>query len=64
MPPIVAPEGDLVFRGKTSRPLILLIRWDLHSYSQLGCWYINNKKNLEILSKGRSDVAVGCSKRW
>jgi hypothetical protein len=22
------------------------------------------KKDLEILSKGRSDVVVGCSKRW
>jgi hypothetical protein len=29
-----------------------------------GVGYVNNKKNLEILSKGRSDVAVGCSKRW
>jgi hypothetical protein len=26
MPPAVAPEGDLVFRGKPSRPLTLLIR--------------------------------------
>jgi hypothetical protein len=27
MPPAVAPEGDLVFRGKPSRPLALLIKW-------------------------------------
>jgi hypothetical protein len=36
--PAVASEGDLVFRGKLSRPLTLLIRWNLHSYGQLGCW--------------------------
>jgi hypothetical protein len=64
MPPVVAPKGELVFRGKLSHPLILLIRRDLHSYNQLGCWCVNNKKNLEILSNGRSNVAVGCSKRW
>jgi hypothetical protein len=63
-PPAVSPEGDMVFRGKPSRPLILFIRWDLHSYNQLGCWCVNNEKSLEVLSKGRSDVAVGCFKRW
>jgi hypothetical protein len=31
-------EGDLVFWGKPSCPLTLLIRQDLHLYSQLGCW--------------------------
>jgi hypothetical protein len=38
MPPALAPEGDLVFRGKPSCPLNLLTRWNLHSYNQLGCW--------------------------
>jgi hypothetical protein len=41
MPPVVAPEGDLVFWGKPSCPLTLLIRRDLHLYSQLGCWVCN-----------------------
>jgi hypothetical protein len=64
MPPAVAPEGDLVFWGKPSCPLTLLIRKSLHLYSQLGVGFVIYKNNLEILSKGRSDVVVGCSKRW
>jgi hypothetical protein len=63
MPPVVAPKGGLVFWGKPSFPLALLIRKGLHLYGQLGVGYVIYKKNLEILSKGRSDVAVGCSKR-
>jgi hypothetical protein len=40
--------------------------WRLHSRYQLGRWLCDfyNKKYLEILARGRSDVAVGCSKRW
>jgi hypothetical protein len=65
MPPAVAPEGDLVFGGKPSRPLTLLILVKIYiRVANWGVGYVNNKKNLEILSKGRSDVAVGCSKRW
>jgi hypothetical protein len=33
MPPVVAPEGDLVFWGKPSFPSTLLIRENLHLYS-------------------------------
>jgi hypothetical protein len=33
----VAPEGDLVFRGKPSCPLTLLIGCYLHLCCQLGC---------------------------
>jgi hypothetical protein len=64
MPPAVAPEGNLGFRGKPSCPLLSL-RF-LHICNHLGRWPCGfyNKKYLEILAKGRSDVAVGCSKRW
>jgi hypothetical protein len=56
MPPAVAPEGDLVFRGKPSRPLTLLIDEIYICTTNWGVRYINNEKDLEILSKGRSDV--------
>jgi hypothetical protein len=46
MPPVVAPEGDLVFWGKPICPLTLLIRQDLHLYGQLGCWVRNLQKEL------------------
>jgi hypothetical protein len=65
MPPAVAPEGDLVFWAKPSRPLTLFILVKIYIRTTnwgVGC--VNSKKNLEILPKGRSDVAVGCSKRW
>jgi hypothetical protein len=65
MPPAVAPEGDLVFGGKPSRPLTLLILVKIYiRVANWGVGYVNNKKNLEILSKGRSNIVVGCSKRW
>jgi hypothetical protein len=65
MPPAVAPEGELVFRGKPSFPLTLLILVKIYILTANWCVRcVNNKKNLEILPKGRSDVAVGCSKRW
>jgi hypothetical protein len=41
-----SPEGDLVFWGKPSYPLTLLIRKSLHLYSQLGCWACKLKKEL------------------
>jgi hypothetical protein len=65
MPPAVAPEGGLVFWGKPSRPLTLFILVKIYIHAAnwaVGC--VSNKKNLQILPKGRSDVAVGCSKHW
>jgi hypothetical protein len=65
MPPAVAPEGGLVFWGKPSHPLTLFILVKIYIRTAnwgVGC--VNNKTNLEILPKGRSDVAVGCYKRW
>jgi hypothetical protein len=65
MPPVVALEGGLVFWGKPSRPLTLFILVKVYIRTTnwgVGC--VNNEKNLKILPKGRSDVAVGCSKRW
>jgi hypothetical protein len=64
MPPVVAPEGNLGFRGKPSCPFyltgdvyIIVTNW--------GAGYvIFTTKYLEILARGRTDVAVGCSKRW
>jgi hypothetical protein len=65
VPPAVAPEGGLVFRGKPSRPLTLFILVKIYIRApNWGVGSVNNKENLEILPKGRSDVAVGCSKRW
>jgi hypothetical protein len=45
MPPVVAPEGDLGFRGKPSCPLTLLTCCYLHFHCQLGCWacYLQQK---------------------
>jgi hypothetical protein len=62
MPPVVAPEGDLVFGGKPSHPFTLLIDEIYICTTKWGVGYVNGKKDLEILSKGRSDVAVGRSK--
>jgi hypothetical protein len=62
VPPVVAPEGDLVFGEKAELPLTLFKR-ELHiCTADWGAGYV--QKDLEILSKGRSDIAVGCSKRW
>jgi hypothetical protein len=57
-----APEGDLVFGGKPSRPFTLLIDEIYICTTNWGVGYVNNEKDLEILSKGRSDVVIGCSK--
>jgi hypothetical protein len=65
MPRAVAPEGDLVFLGKAELPFYfidLLIFTSRLPTVVLGMSFTT--KNLEILSKGRSDVAAGCSKRW
>jgi hypothetical protein len=64
MPPAVAPEGDLVFRGKPSCPLTLLTCCYLHCAANWGVEHVIYNRNLEILARDRSDVAVGCSKRW
>jgi hypothetical protein len=65
MPSAVAPEGGLVFWGKPSRPLTLFILMKIYiRATNWGVGFVNDKKNLEILPKGKSDVAVGCSKRW
>ena len=62
VPPAVAPEGDLVFGEKAESPLTLSKRKLYICTADWGVGYV--KKDLKILSKGRSDVAVGCSKRW
>jgi hypothetical protein len=65
MPPAVALEGDLVFRGKAELPFVFIYLDEIYiRTANWGVGRVNNKKNLETLSKGRSDVAVGCSKRW
>jgi hypothetical protein len=65
MPPVVAPEGDLVFWGKPSCPFYieLLLFTFVPPTGVLG-FAIYDGKNLEILAKDRSDIAAGCSKRW
>jgi hypothetical protein len=62
--PVVAPEGDLVFGGKPSHPLTLFNDEIYICTANYGVGYVKKRRNLEILSKGRSDVAVGYSKRW
>jgi hypothetical protein len=64
MPPVVAPECELVFWGEPSCPLTLLFAKIYICTANWGVGYVIYKKNLEILSKGRSDVAAGCSKHW
>jgi hypothetical protein len=65
VPPAVAPAGGLVFWGMPSRPLNVFILMKIYiRATNWGFGFVNNKKNLEILPKGKSDVAVGCSKRW
>jgi hypothetical protein len=49
MPPVVAPEGDLIFWGKPSCPLTLLILKNLHCTTNWGVGYVIYKDNLEIL---------------
>jgi hypothetical protein len=36
--PRSSPREGLGFQGKAESPFDLLIRWNLHLYSQLGCW--------------------------
>jgi hypothetical protein len=62
--PAVAPEGDLVFGGKPSHPLTLFNNEIYICATNWGMGYAEMRKNLEILSMDRSDVAVRCSKRW
>jgi hypothetical protein len=51
----------LVFEKKAESPLTFLEKL----YIYIADWGVRcAQKDLEILSKGKSDVAVGCSKRW
>jgi hypothetical protein len=59
--PHSSPSGGLGFQGK-AESLLTLFKMKLHLYNRVGRRIC--AKNLEILSKGRSDVVVGCSKRW
>jgi hypothetical protein len=47
MPPVVAPEGDLVFMGKPSSPFILLIDGIYICTINWGVGYVNDIKRLE-----------------
>jgi hypothetical protein len=63
--PCSSPRGGLDFRGKAESPFSFINSMEIYiCTANWGVGYVNNKRNLEILSKGRSDVAVGCSKRW
>jgi hypothetical protein len=62
--PAVAFEGDLVFGGKPSHPLTLFNDEIYICATNWGVGYAKTRENLEILSVDKSDVAVGCSKRW
>jgi hypothetical protein len=61
IPPAVAPEVDLVFWEKAESPLTLF-RKNYICTTDWGIRYV--QKELEILSMGRNDVALGCSKCW
>jgi hypothetical protein len=61
VPSIVGLEGDLVFGEKAESPLTLFKNLNIYT-TDWGVEYA--KKDLEFLSKGRSDVAAECSKRW
>jgi hypothetical protein len=43
---VVAPEGDLVFRGKSSRPFALLTDEIYICTTNWGVGYVNNEKRL------------------
>jgi hypothetical protein len=58
IPPAIAPEGDLVFGEKDESPFDF-IQWKI--YVCTIDWGVGYAKDSEILSKGRSDVAVGYS---
>jgi hypothetical protein len=63
IPPVVAPEGTLVFGKKAELPLTLFKE---RIYTCTTNWGVGcaKQKNLEILYKSKSDVAVGYSKHW
>jgi hypothetical protein len=63
--PRSSPRGGLDFQGKAESPFQLLFHDEIYNCTtNWGVGYVSNKKGLEILPKGRSDVAIGCSKRW
>jgi hypothetical protein len=63
IPPAVAPWGTWFSGRKLCRPLTL---FNDKIYICTTKWSIGyaKRRNLEILSKGRSDIAVGYSKCW
>jgi hypothetical protein len=63
--PRSSPRGGLGFQGKAESPFDFINSIEIYiSTANWGVGYVNNKINLEILSKGRSDVVVRCSKSW
>jgi hypothetical protein len=54
--PAIAPEGDLVFAEKAESPLTLFEKKIYICTTDWGVGY--EQKYLEILSKGRRDVAI------
>jgi hypothetical protein len=64
MPPVVAPSVTWVSGESRVALFIELLSFTFVPPTGVLGFAIYNGKNLEILAKDRSDVAVGCSKRW
>jgi hypothetical protein len=60
--PRSSPRGRLGFRGESRVALDFIQKKIYICTTDWGIRYV--QKVLEILSAGRSDVAVGCSKHW
>jgi hypothetical protein len=64
IPHTVALEGDLAFGEKAESPFDFIQSTKFTFVQPTGVLGMLKRENLEILSMDRSNITIGCSKRW
>jgi hypothetical protein len=64
IPHTVALEGDLAFGEKAESPFDFIQSTKFTFVQPTGALGMLKRENLEILSMDRSNITIGCSKRW
>jgi hypothetical protein len=64
IPHTVALEGDLAFGEKAESPFDFIQSTKFTFGQPTGALGMLKRENLEILSMDRSNITIGCSKRW